>query len=147
MTEVPDAGDLVWINFNPHAGHEQAGHRPALVLSPRSYHERTAFAVVCPITSNVMPYPFKVVLPDGLPIGGAVLADQVKSIDRRARQLKVAGSTPRTVLVEVQARTRGAARPPGRVTDERAEARCRGSGRWLSLISILAEPASSSRPC
>lgn len=104
MTEVPDAGDLVWINFNPQAGHEQAGHRPALVLSPRSYHERTAFAVVCPITSNVMPYPFKVVLPDGLPIGGAVLADQVKSIDRRARQLKVAGSTPRTVLVEVQAK-------------------------------------------
>jgi mRNA interferase MazF len=104
VSELPDAGDLVWLNFNPQAGHEQAGHRPALVLSPRTYHERTAFAVVCPITSNQTPYPFKVNLPEGLPIGGAVLADQVKSIDRRARQLRVAGAAPRSILVEVQAR-------------------------------------------
>jgi mRNA interferase MazF len=104
VSELPDAGDLVWLNFNPQAGHEQAGHRPALVLSPRTYHERTAFAVVCPITSNLMPYPFQVNLPEGLPIGGAVLADQVKSIDRRARQLRVAGAAPRSILVEVQAR-------------------------------------------
>ncbi len=104
MSAVPDAGDLVWLNFDPQAGHEQAGHRPALVLSPRVYHERTAFAVVCPITSNLMPYPFKVMLPEGLAIGGAVLADQVKSIDRGARQLKVAGRAPGAILVEVQAR-------------------------------------------
>jgi mRNA interferase MazF len=104
VSEVPDVGDLVWLNFNPQAGHEQAGHRPALVMSPRAYHERTAFAVVCPITSNLVPYPFKVMLPEGLPIGGAVLADQVKSIDPRARQLKVAGRAPGPVLVEVQAR-------------------------------------------
>jgi mRNA interferase MazF len=104
VSEEPDAGDLVWLNFNPQAGHEQAGHRPALVLSPRAYHERTAFAVVCPITSDLTPYPFKVGLPEGLPLGGAVLADQVKSIDRSARQLKVAGAVPRSILVEVQAR-------------------------------------------
>ena len=104
MSEVPDTGDLVWLNFNPHAGHEQAGHRPALVLSPRIYHERTAFALVCPITSNIMPYPFKVMLPEGLPIGGAVLADRVKSIDRGARQLRVAGPAPSAILLEVQAK-------------------------------------------
>jgi mRNA interferase MazF len=86
------------------AGHEQAGRRPALVLSPLNYHEKTALAVVCPITSNVAPYPFKVLLPEGLPIGGAVFADQVKSIDRAARQLKVAGPAPRSVVVEVQAK-------------------------------------------
>jgi mRNA interferase MazF len=104
VSELPDAGDLVWLNFNPQAGHEHSGHRPALVLSPRAYHEKTAFAVVCPITSSLMPYPFKVNLPEGLPIGGAVLADQVKSIDRRARQLRVAGAAPRSILVEVRAR-------------------------------------------
>jgi mRNA interferase MazF len=104
VTDLPDAGDLVWLNFNPQAGHEQAGRRPALVLSPTSYHERTALAVVCPITSNTRPYPFKVLLPEGLPIGGAVLADQVKSIDRMARRLKVAGPAPRSVMIEVQAK-------------------------------------------
>ncbi|HEX6143212.1 MAG TPA: type II toxin-antitoxin system PemK/MazF family toxin [Geminicoccaceae bacterium] len=104
MSEVPDAGDLVWLNFDPQAGHEQAGHRPALVLSPRVYHEKTALAIVCPITSNTAPYPFKVMLPAGLPIAGAVLADQVKSIDRGARRLRIAGEGPRAVLLEVQAR-------------------------------------------
>lgn len=104
MSDIPQAGDLVWVNFNPQTGHEQAGRRPALVLSPAAYHEKTALAVVCPITSNIQPYPFNVLLPDGLPIGGAVLADQVKSIDRAARQLKVAGAAPRPVVVEVRAK-------------------------------------------
>jgi mRNA interferase MazF len=104
VSDVPEAGDLVWVNFNPQAGHEQAGRRPALVLSPASYHEKTALAVVCPITSNTSPYPFKVLLPEGLRIGGAVLADQVKSIDRAARQLQVAAPAPRSVLSEVQAK-------------------------------------------
>jgi mRNA interferase MazF len=104
VRSIPQAGDLVWVNFNPQAGHEQAGRRPALVLSPGGYHERTALAIVCPITSNTQPYPFKVLLPDGLPISGAVLADQVKSIDRAARQLKIAGAAPRSVVVEVQAK-------------------------------------------
>lgn len=104
MSEIPDAGHLVWIDFDPQAGHEQAGRRPALVLSPRPYHEKTPLAIVCPITSNVAPYPFKVMLPDGLPVAGAVLADQVKSIDHGARGLKIAGAAPRTILLEVQAR-------------------------------------------
>jgi mRNA interferase MazF len=104
VSAVPQAGDLVWLNFNPQAGHEQAGRRPALVLSPAGYHEKTALAIVCPITSNTQPYPFKVLLPEGLPIGGAVLADQVKSIDRAARQLKVAGPAPRSIVLEVQAK-------------------------------------------
>jgi mRNA interferase MazF len=104
VSAIPDAGDLVWVNFNPHPGHEQAGRRPALVLSPRLYHEKTALAVVCPITSNTQPYPFKVRLPDGLPIGGAVLADQVKSIDRAARQLQIASPAPRSVVAQVQAK-------------------------------------------
>jgi mRNA interferase MazF len=104
VSAIPDAGDLVWVNFSPQAGHEQAGRWPALVLSPGAYHQKTALAIVCPITSNTQPYPFKVVLPDGLPIGGAVLADQVKSIDRTARQLKIAGPAPRSVVAEVQAK-------------------------------------------
>ncbi len=102
MNEMPDLGDLVWVDFNPQAGHEQSGRRPAMVLSARIYHEKTALAVVCPITSNVAPYPFKVVLPDGLPIQGAILADQVKSIDRQARHLRIAGRAPDAVVVEVQ---------------------------------------------
>jgi mRNA interferase MazF len=104
VSVFPEAGDLVWVNFNPQAGHEQAGRRPALVLSARGYHEKTALAIVCPITSNTQPYPFKVLLPDGLPIKGAVLADQVKSIDRAARQLTIAGPAPRSAVVEVQAK-------------------------------------------
>ena len=74
------------------------------MLSPSGYHEKTALAIICPITSNTQPYPFKALLPDGLPIGGAVLADQVKSVDRVARQLKVAGPALRSVVMEVQAR-------------------------------------------
>jgi mRNA interferase MazF len=103
LSEIPEAGDLVWVNFSPQAGHEQAGH-PALVITPRVYHERTALAIVCPITSNLSPYPFKVILPDGLAIRGAVLADQAKSIDRAARQLKLAGRVPPPVLAEVGAK-------------------------------------------
>ena len=104
MSPAPDAGDLVGVDFNPQAGHEQAGHRPALVLSARIYHEKTALAVVCPITSNTAPYPFKVLLPDGLPISGAVLADQVKSIDRDARHLQIAGRVPQAIVADVQAK-------------------------------------------
>jgi len=104
VSALPDVGDLVWVNFNPQAGHEQAGHRPAMVLSARIYHEKTALAVVCPITSNTSPYPFKVLLPDDLPISGAVLSDQVKSIDRDARQLRIAGRAPQKIVADVQAK-------------------------------------------
>jgi mRNA interferase MazF len=101
---LPDEGDLVWIDFSPQAGHEQAGHRPALVLTPRHYHLKSAYAVVCPITSNRRPHPYKVALPDGLAVSGMVLTDQVKSIDRQARNLRIAGRAPDEVLIEVRAR-------------------------------------------
>lgn len=101
---VPDRGDLVWLDFMRQAGREQAGRRPALVLSPRAYHQKTAYAIVCPITSRVKGYPFEVVLPDGLSIKGAVLADQIKSVDRNARRIEVVGQAPADVTAEVWGR-------------------------------------------
>ena len=101
---MPDRGDLVWIDFTPQAGHEQVGRRPGLVLSPRAYHNRTPFVVVCPLTRKVKGYPFEVALPPGLPVGGVVRADQVKSLDRRVRQLDPAGSVPEAVLQQVLAK-------------------------------------------
>ena len=98
---IPDRGDLVWLNFNPQAGHEQAGHRPALVLSPREYNEQSSVALFAPITSTVKGYPFEVELPPGGPIGGAVLADQVRSLDWRARRLTLAVAAPRQVVTEI----------------------------------------------
>jgi mRNA interferase MazF len=82
---VPDRGDAIWISFNPQAGHEKAGHRPALVLSPKAYNARVGLALLCPITSQIKGYPFEVLIPDGLPIKGVVLSDQVKNLDWRAR--------------------------------------------------------------
>ena len=98
---APDPGDLVWINFDPQAGREQSGRRPALVLTPRRYHQVTHLTVVCPITSTRRGYPFEIPLPDGLPIRGVVLADQVKSIDRRARMIEPAGQVPSPFLAHV----------------------------------------------
>ena len=104
MSALPERGALVWVDFTPQSGREQAGHRPALVMSPRIYHERSKLAVVCPITSNTRPWPWKVMLPDGLAVSGAVLVDQVRSIDRIARRLRLAGDAPQAVITEVQAR-------------------------------------------
>jgi mRNA interferase MazF len=104
VSEVPDRGDLAWLVFTPHSGREQAGCRPALVLSPRIYHERSALAVVCPITSNREPWPWKVLLPDQLAVSGAVLVDQVRSIDRGARRLRIVGRAPQAILLDVQAK-------------------------------------------
>ncbi len=104
MSDLPERGALVWIDFTPQSGREQSGHRPALVMSPRIYHERSKLAVVCPITSNTRPWPWKVVLPNGLSVSGAVLVDQVRSIDRAARGLSLAGVAPQTVVAEVQAK-------------------------------------------
>jgi mRNA interferase MazF len=101
---APERGDLVWLSFTPHAGHEQAGRRPALVLSPRAYHQKTRYALVCPITSRIKGYPFEVILPEGLPIQGAVLADQVKSVDRHARAIEIVGRVPETTVTEVRNR-------------------------------------------
>lgn len=101
---VPARGDLVWLQFNPQAGHEQAGHRPALVISPSSYNRRVGLAVCCPVTSQVKGYPFEVLLPNGLGVGGAVLSDQIKSLDWRVRRAKRVGSVPADVLQETLAK-------------------------------------------
>ena len=98
---VPDRGDAVWISFTPQAGHEQAGHRPALVLSPASYNGRVGLAVLCPITSQVKGYPFEVLLPAGLPVAGAVLSDQLKSLDWRERQARLIARLPDEVVTRV----------------------------------------------
>ncbi len=86
MAYVPKRGDVVWLNFNPQAGSEQAGHRPALVLSPESYNQKVGLAIFCPITSQEKGYPFEVKIPAGLAVSGVVLTDQVKSLDWRSRQ-------------------------------------------------------------
>ncbi len=102
---VPSRGDLVWLSFDPHSGHEQAGHRPALVLSPHPYNRKTGLALVCPVTSKLKGYPYEVALPEGLNVSGAVLADQVKSLDWRSRRVSFAGRAPEEIVVDVVART------------------------------------------
>ncbi|MEK6635211.1 MAG: type II toxin-antitoxin system PemK/MazF family toxin, partial [Planctomycetota bacterium] len=82
---VPQRGDVVWITLNPQAGHEQSGRRPAVVLSPGTYNEKVALAILCPVTNQIKGYPFEVLVPAGLPVTGAILADQVKSLDWRVR--------------------------------------------------------------
>lgn len=100
MTAAPERGDFVWISFDPQAGHEQAGVRPAIVLSPSAYNRRVGLALVCPITNQCKGYPFEVVIPDGEAIHGLVLADQVKSLDWKARGIRVAGKAPQGVVLE-----------------------------------------------
>ncbi len=101
---VPDRGDVVWLQFNPQAGNEQAGRRPAFVVSPRSYNRKVGLALVCPVTSQVKGYPFEVTLPDGLPARGAILTDQLKSLDWRARSASRACRVPPEVMQDVTAR-------------------------------------------
>ena len=97
---VPARGDLVWLQFNSRAGHEQAGHRPAVVISPGSYNRRVGLTVCCPVTSQVKGYPFEVLLPQGLGVEGAILSDQIKSLDWRVRKARRIGSVPADVLQE-----------------------------------------------
>ena len=97
---VPSRGDLIWLQFNPQAGHEQAGHRQALVISPSSYNRRVGLAVCCPITSQVKGYPFEVLLPEGLGVEGAILSDQMKCLDWRVRKASRISSVPSDVLEE-----------------------------------------------
>ena len=101
---VPDRGDVVWLEFDPQAGHEQAGQRPALVISPRAYNGRTGLALLCPITTRVKGYPFEVVLPPDLPAEGCVLSDQVKSLDWRARRARRWCRVPPATLEAVRGR-------------------------------------------
>lgn len=102
---IPDAGDLIWTDFDPTRGREQAGRRPALVVSSRVFTANTGLAVVCPITSRVRPFPTSVVLPDGLPVGGEILISHVRSIDTLARPIRSAGASITAVLArEVRAK-------------------------------------------
>lgn len=101
MAYLPDRGDLVWITFNPQAGHEQAGRRPALVLSPAPYNRKVGLAILCPITSQIKGYPFEVSIPDGLKVKGAILSDQVKSLDWKARQAELVCKLPSAAVEEV----------------------------------------------
>jgi mRNA interferase MazF len=98
---VPERGDAVWITLDPQAGHEQAGRRPALVLSPSAYNGRVGLALFCPITSQAKGYPFEVLLPTGSPVTGVVGADQVKSLDWRARKAVRIGPIPKEVVTQV----------------------------------------------
>jgi mRNA interferase MazF len=98
---VPERGDAVWITLDPQAGHEQAGRRPALVLSPAAYNGRVGLALFCPITGQVKGYPFEIGLPEGLPVSGVVLADQMKSLDWRARRAARIGNVPDEVVALV----------------------------------------------
>ncbi len=98
--QIPARGDLVYVNFTPQSGHEQAGTRPGIVLSPKDFNQATGFAVVCPITRQEKGYPFEVALPDGLAIEGIVLTDQVKSLDWRSRQFNVKGQAPQEVVTD-----------------------------------------------
>ena len=98
---TPSRGDVVWLDFDPQAGHEQAGRRPALVLSPKAYNQHTGRAIVCPITSKVKGWPYEVVLPDGLKVSGAVLADHAKNLDMKARNAALACKVPASVLADV----------------------------------------------
>jgi mRNA interferase MazF len=100
-TYIPERGDAVWITLDPQAGHEQAGRRPALVLSPSAYNGRVGLALFCPITSQVKGYPFEVPLQAGMPVVGVVGADQVKSLDWRARQATLIGAIPEEIVAEV----------------------------------------------
>ncbi len=101
MAYVPERGDAVWIMLNPQAGHEQAGRRPAIVLSPAAYNGKVGLAICCPITNQQKGYPFEVRIPNGLQVTGVILADQVKSLDWRARQAAFIAKLPEETVVEV----------------------------------------------
>ena len=91
---VPQCGDVVWITLNPQAGREEAGRRPAVVVSPQSYNDKVGLAIFCPVTSQIKGYPFEVLIPAGLPVTGAILSDQVKSLDWRARKAELICALP-----------------------------------------------------
>ena len=98
---IPARGDVIWLTFTPQAGHEQAGRRPALVLSPASYNGKVGLAILCPITSQTKGYPFEVATPAGSRVSGVILADQVKSLNWRVRQAEFICKVPRQTTVEV----------------------------------------------
>jgi len=98
---VPERGEVVWITLNPQAGHEQAGRRPAVVLSPAAYNGKVGLAILCPITNQIKGYPFEVLIPADLPVMGTILADQVKSLDWRARNAERICTLPAETIAEL----------------------------------------------
>jgi len=100
-TYIPERGDVIWISLNPQEGHEQAGRRPAIVLSPSAYNRKVGLSILCPITHQIKGYPFEVLIPDGFPVTGVVLSDQVKSLDWRARAAEHMCELPQETIAEV----------------------------------------------
>jgi mRNA interferase MazF len=98
---IPDRGDIVWINMQPQAGHEQSGRRPAAVLSPKSYNSKVGLALLCPITSQIKGYPFEVMIPSELKVKGVILSDQVKSLDWKIRKAEFCDKLPEDVILEI----------------------------------------------
>ena len=98
---VPERGDIVWLNFNPQTGREQAGKRPAFVLSPASYNRKVGLALFCPITSKIKGYPFEVNVPEGLTVTGTVLSDQIKSLDWKARNATLICQLPDEIIEQI----------------------------------------------
>lgn len=103
---APDRGDVVWLHFDPQAGQEQAGHRPAVALSQRVYNRKSGLALFCPISSRIKGYPFETILPDDLSVRGAVLCDQIKSLDWAARRSRFAFKLPQSILEDALAKVR-----------------------------------------
>jgi mRNA interferase MazF len=99
---IPHRGDIVWINFTPQAGHEQRGKRPALILSPKIYNEKTSLCICLPITSKIKDYPFEVALPNELPIAGVILSDQIKNLDFSAREISFVCHVNSDIVEQVQ---------------------------------------------
>src|SRR5439155_427115 len=136
---VPARGDAIWITLQPQAGHEQAGRRPALVLSPASYNSKVGLAIICPITSQIKGYPFEVLVPAGLKVSGAVLSDQAKSLDWRVRKaelicrLPLAGGCSFTIWLLFP-------RPPRRARSARGrEQSCAQIPKQISRTSLAAD--------
>ena len=109
---VPDREDLVWLEFTPQTGSEQAGRRPALVISPKSYNGKVGLALFCPVPSKIKGYPFEVLLPAGCRVAGVVLADQLKSLDWRARKAQLIEKVSPDVIAQVMARLKPLLSPP-----------------------------------
>lgn len=99
---VPERGDIIWINFSPHSGHEQGGRRPAIVLSPYNYNFQSKLALVCPVTSQEKGYPFEVKIPIGFKVKGVILADHIKSVDWDSRDSELIFKIPESIIEEVE---------------------------------------------
>lgn len=101
MTYFPERGDAVWLDFNPQSGHEQAGRRPAIVISPSAYNKKVGLALFCPITNQSKGYPFEVSIPKSEKVSGVILSDQLKNLDWRARNVEFITKLPDSVIEEV----------------------------------------------